>query len=271
MDIGNAISTILSLSGLSTSDTLGEAALFRFGRVNVNLGLINTERLSLQLQVVHHHSPYDSEIPGKQFPPSRTEPAEIEEKSPARPVKPAVVQAPIKVSESPFDMSSTFRFKSSSVFDERRIVINTIPIHFLKARDRVLCDMKLRKTFASQNFETRNGRLSMEEGYFSHFEPPAADPPRLTSHDKRLDNFTRHHGGRFYTDRRFLLVGIFSIATGRKVPIGKDDAVFPRSIFGAVHLVCVAVRRRRDSECRLRSHFYIAIERDGTLPEQKTE
>lgn len=266
MEILELVSAFLSLSGLATSGAPKDVSVVRLEKGDVNLGLINTEKLSLQVKVIHHQPPRDHDGHGWQIPPVHPASGEIVDNRVAAPVQSSDARASIKVLESPFEMTSTFNFSSTSVFDEKKLVINTIPIHFLRAEDRATCDLKLRRTFSYQPFATRGGRLSMAKGYFSELEPHATTPPRFVSCDKRLDKLTRSDSARLYTDRRSTLVGIFSVNTGRKTPLGKDDAVFSNKIFGTVYLICVATSKHPGPEYRIRSHFYIAIERAGILP-----
>ena len=266
MNILEAFDMILSASGLARNDMQIDASLFRYDEARTNVGLINAENLSIQIHIDRATPDGGAGVPGHvgsakgAIPRVEAKRAATPDRAPERPEP----DAPRIVDRHLFDVRKTFVFDPASVFDERRLTINTVPIHFVRTGGRIVCDLKVRTALLySEAFLARNGALCMSEGGFDKCSPPA-DALDLKPYDERLSSLVAEENGRFYRDSSGHLVCIFPTASGVKLPLGSDEAAFPGARFGPVYLVCFARRRGGGSaRYRVRSHFYVVTGDDG--------
>ena len=266
MDLHEALGRILSASELVRADRhIGriDASLYRSDASRTNIGLINAENLSIQIhinQVIPHGGAHDE--PGRDsraIPPMEANHAVFHDRTPPppEPDRPRVVDRHL------FDVRNTFLFNSDFVFEERRLTINTIPIHFIRTGERIIHDIEIRNVPRySERFFVRDGQLCMSEGAFKRYEPPASDASGLEFHDKRLSDLFALEDRSVYRSPDGLLVYVFPADSGARLPLGRDDAVFPEDRFGPVYLVCVA-QTRRHAPPRIRSHFYVVTDNDN--------
>ena len=273
MNILEAFGMILSACGLARNEMQIEASVFRCDGARTNIGLINADNLSIQIHIdrrihIDRATPGGGTgIPGhvgsteRAIPRVETKRAATPDRAPDQPEP----DAPRIVDRHLFDVRKTFVFDPAFVFDERRLTINTIPIHFVRTGGRIVCDLKIRNAMLySEAFLARDGALCMAEGGFESCTPPPADAWDLESCDERLSSLLAGENGRFYGNGNGHLVCIFPTPSGAKLPLGTDDATFPGDRFGPVYLICFARRRRRSgARYRVHSHFYVATGDDG--------
>ena len=265
MNILEAFDMILSACGLARTDMQIDASVFRYDGTRTNIGLINAENLSIQIHIDRRiHIDRATPESGAGAPGMLAEKAipRVEAKRAATPDRApdqSEPDAPRIVDRHLFDVRKTFVFDPASVFDERRLTINTIPIHFVRTGGRIVCDLKIRNVLLySEAFFVREGTLCMSEDDFERCDPPAACAWDLEPCDERLSSLVARENGRFYGNGSGHLVCIFPTASGAKLPLGRDDAAFPGDRFGPVYLVCVARRRGQGRDrYRVRSHFYV--------------
>lgn len=264
MDIRDALDMILSASGLPRVEMqIDDASLFRFQRTRTNVGLINADNLSVQIHI-NQVAPSGAAGGGlksdsQSIPRMETERAA----SGDRASEGSGSGGPRVVDKHLFDVSNTFRFSPDFVFDERRLTINTIPIHFMRKGARIICDIRIRNvSLSAETFFVRDDELRMSEGAFERCASPVPDGPGPHLHDERLSRIVDHKQGRFYRNGGGLLVCLFPTAPGEALPLGRDDVIFPEDRFGPVHLVCVA-RSKPGNTYQIRSHFYVVTDSDG--------
>ena len=265
MDIHEALRMILSATGLVRADMhIGriDASLYRSDASRTNIGLINADNLSIQIHInqVMPRGGADDEPKhdGRSIPPMEANHAVSHDRTPT----PSEPGGPRVVDRHLFDVRNTFRFNSDFVFEERRLTINTIPIHFIRTGERIICDIVIRNVpLSSETFFVRDGELCMREGAFKGPEPPASDASGLEFHDKRLSGLVAQENRRVYSSNDGLLVSVCPTDSGARLPLGRDDAVFPEDCFGPIYLVCVT-QTRRHRPPKIRSHFYVVTDND---------
>ena len=266
MSLIQVMRQILAFSGLNDDRASVNASLFQLDSI-VRLGIINTKQLSVQVQIVHDHQLPGDTGQGRLVPARDADRTRIENSG--HPEQNEGRKSELRIQESPFEVTSTFRFTSPSVFDIDRqnpLVINTIPLYFIKEGEQRSCNLKLQRPFGPGEFRECNGRLCMMEGKFSRCEP--SKPLHFAPYEGRVDALVAPDHASFY-QHRGTLVGIFPNMEKRmaELPLGKDSVLFPRDVFGTVYLICVATTRDNNEPYRIRSYFYIATR----ATEQQTE
>ena len=246
-----------------------DASLFRAAgvRANLSFGLITVGDLVVQVHI-HGTTPHRDSGPEPEGarrgmnPGVTSEPAALlhgggrDEPGPDSPG--AKEDSPKVVERHLFDVCSTFRFSPDFVFEEREVVINKIPIHFLRAGDDGQLPIYLDhpdSPLLIEKFYFQDGDLYLEEALFRICQPSVLH--ELCIEDNRFTRFMKPGCGRCYEGAGFL-IGIFSVDPGVNLPLRKDNVVFSTD-FGPIHLVCVA-RSGGNSPYRIRSYFYVATD-----------
>ena len=264
MDILETVKQMLSASGLPPTGICIDASLFRSVGARTNIGLINAEKLSIQIHV-NKVMPGGSAEDTSQFESRPNPPLESENSAHngQKPPDPAL-GGPRIVEKQLFDVRNVFRFNPDFVFEEKKITINTIPIYFIRKGRKVLCDITVRNvTLCTETFFVRHGEPSMSEEVFHRCERPTADALCLKSYDRRLSRLISFDRGQFYRNGGDLLICVFPTSPRKTLPLGSDDGVFPPKRFGPAVLVCVArPRSHNNTTYRIRSHFYVVAEND---------
>ena len=278
MNIREAFAKMLSASGFPGGEVSVDASLFRSVgvRTNLSFGLITVEDLVVQVHI-HGTTPHRDSGPGPEDarggmnPRVASEPAALlhdggpDEPEPDSPG--AKEDSPKVVERHLFDVCSTFRFSPDFVFEEREVVMNDIPIHFLRAGDARSLPIYLnnpKKPLREERFHLQNGELHMAEGIFRRCQSSVSH--ELCIEDDRFARFMKPGCRHCYKSDGGLLIGIFAVDPGVNLPLRNDNAVFSEG-FGPIHLVCVA-RSRRSSPYWIRSYFYVATDQPRHLDQE---
>lgn len=249
------IKEFLRWNGLAQDEVPTDISLFRLGNVDVNLGLINTEHLSIQVQIVHAYQPSKN---------AKSSCISVEGAEQYRSTEKKSEWNSIPIKESPFETTSTFHFTTRSIFDESKLTINTIPIHFLRAGDRQWreCQLRLGGRFVSGVFKERSGKLCMNENLFCRYELSKQKLSCSNPYEDRVHKLLVDSDRTYFYKHGHVVVGILPAETGEELPLGKDSAVFSKDIVNNVYLICVATQNRRKCDSfQIRSHFYFITER----------
>ena len=185
MNVREAFATMLSASGFSGGEVSVDASLFRSvgARTNLSFGLITVRDLVVQVHI-HGTTPHRDSGPEPEDarrgmnPRVTSEPAALlhgggpDEPGPDGPG--AKKDTPKVVDKHLFDVCSTFRFSPDFVFEEREVVINKIPIHFLRAGDDGQLPIYLDhpdSPLLIEKFYFQDGDLYLEEALFRICQP----------------------------------------------------------------------------------------------------
>lgn len=278
MNVREAFATMLSASGFSGGEVSVDASLFRSvgARTNLSFGLITVRDLVVQVHI-HRTTPHRDSGPEPEDarrgmnPRVTSEPAALlhgggpDEPGPDGPG--AKEDSPKVVDKHLFDVCSTFRFSPDFVFEEKKVVINKIPIHFLRAGDARQLPIYLDRAdypLRNEKFYLQNGELHLSEGLVRRCQPSAWH--ELCIEDDRFARFMKPGCRRCYEGSGRLLIGVFAVDPGVNLPLEKDNVVFS-SDFGPIHLVCVA-RAGRGLPYRIRSYFYVATDHPRHLDQE---
>ena len=279
MNVCEAFATMLSASGFPGGEVSVDASLFRSvgARANLSFGLITVGDLVVQVHIhgttPHRDSgPEPEDAPRGMNPRVRSEPAALlhgggpDEPEPDGPGEKE--GSPKVVERHLFDVCSTFRFSPDFVFEEERVVINNIPIHFLRTGDARQLPIYLDRTdypLRNETFRLRDGELYMSGSFYGSCQPPKAWH-ELCIEDDRFNRFMESGCRRCYKGGGYV-VGIFAVDPGANLPLEKDNAFFSEG-FGSIHLVCVA-RSGRGLPYRIRSYFYVATDHPRHLDQEE--
>ena len=269
MNVREAFVKMLSASGFPGGEVSVDASLFRSSgaRTNLSFGLITVKDLVVQIHI-HGTAPHRGSVPEPEDarrgmnPRVTSGPAALLHgggpDEPGSDGPGAKEGSPRVVDKHLFDVCSTFRFSPDFVFEERKVVINGIPIHFLRTGDARSLPIYLdrpRCPFSNERFYFQEGDLHMSEGLFRRCQPSVSHELRIE--DDRFACFMKPGCRRCYEGSGFL-IGIFAVDPGVNLPLGKDEAFFSTD-FGPIHLVRVA-RSGGRSPYRTRSYFYVATD-----------
>ena len=277
MNVREAFAKMLSVSGLPEGVVSVDASLFRSvgARTNLSFGLITAKDFVVQ---VHFHgtTPHRDSGPEPEDarrgmnPKVRSEPAALlhgggpDEPEPGSPGEKE--GSPKVVERHLFDVCSTFRFSPDFVFEEREVIINKIPIHFLRTDDDGQLPIYLNRIdhpLRNETFRLRDGELYMSGRFYKRCKPSAWR--ELCIEDDRFDRFMESGCRRCYKGNGYV-VGIFAVDPGANLPLEKDNAFFSEG-FGPIHLVCVA-RSGRGLPYTIRSYFYVATDHPRHLDQE---